>query len=109
MTFTVAHFAGGLENLRPCNNASEWQKAALRVRLLSADSVGKKPVMVFASEKYTSELEMFTFGRSFRARISRSSVQKRRFHQSMIRQFGQTDFSNRIGQKLSVRGARFGF
>ncbi|MDT9678137.1 hypothetical protein F6R97_26825 [Pseudomonas sp. JV414] len=55
--------------------------------------------MVCASEKYASEIEIFTFGRGFRTRISRSSVQKRRFHQSMIRQFGQTDFFNRIDPK----------
>jgi hypothetical protein len=55
--------------------------------------------MVCASEKYASEIEIFTFGRGFRTRISRSSVQKRRFHQSMVRQFGQSDFFNRIGQK----------
>lgn len=58
--------------------------------------------MVYASEKYASEIEIFTFGRGFRTRISRSNVQKRLFHQSMVRQFGQTDFFNRIGQKRSV-------
>ena len=58
----------------------------------------KKSAMVCASEKYASEIEIFTFGRGFRTRISRSSVQKRCFRQSMIRQFGQTDFFNRIGQ-----------
>lgn len=62
----------------------------------------KKSAMVCASEKYASEIEIFTFGRGFRTRISRSSVQKRHFHQSMIRQFGQTDFFNRIGQKRSL-------
>ncbi|PMY65155.1 hypothetical protein C1Y33_31500 [Pseudomonas sp. FW305-76] len=58
--------------------------------------------MVCASEKYASEIEIFTFGRAS-TRISRSSVQKRRFHQSIIRQFGQTDFFNRIGQKRSFK------
>ena len=62
----------------------------------------KKSAMVCASEKYASEIEIFTFGRSFRTRISRSSVQKRLFHQSMIRQFGQADFFNRIGRSLPV-------
>ena len=57
----------------------------------------KKSAMVCASEKYASEIEIFTFGRGFRTRISRSSVQKRHFHRSMIRQFGQIDFFNRIG------------
>jgi hypothetical protein len=52
--------------------------------------------MVCASEKYAFEIEIFTFGRGFRTRISHIRVQKRRFHQSMIRQFGQTDFFNRI-------------
>jgi hypothetical protein len=64
--------------------------------------------MVCASEKYASEIEIFTFGRGFRARTLRSSVQKRRFHQSMIRQFGQTDFFNRIGQKRSFRDGSIG-
>jgi hypothetical protein len=62
----------------------------------------KKLAMVCASEKYASEIEIFTFSRGFRTRISRSSVQKRRFHQSMIRQFGLTDFFNRIGRSLPV-------
>jgi hypothetical protein len=62
----------------------------------------KKSAMVCASEKYASEIEIFTFGRGFQTLISRSSVQKRRFHQSMIRQFGQSDFFNRIGRSLPV-------
>jgi hypothetical protein len=60
----------------------------------------KKSAMVCASEKYASKIEIFIFGRGFRTRISRSSVQKRRFHQSMVKQFGQTDFFNRIDPKL---------
>jgi hypothetical protein len=67
----------------------------------------KKSAMVCASEKYASEIEIFTFGRGFRTRISRSSAQKRRFHQSMVRQFGQTDFFNRIGRFLPVVNDRF--
>jgi hypothetical protein len=58
--------------------------------------------MVSAAEKYASEIETFTFGRGFRTQILRSSVQKRRFNQSMTRLFGRTDFFNRIGQKRSV-------
>ncbi len=58
----------------------------------------KKSTMVCAAEKYASEIEIFTFGRGFRTQISRSSVQKRRFNQSMTRLFGRTDFFNRIGQ-----------
>ncbi|MCH4880094.1 hypothetical protein EQV97_22300 [Pseudomonas sp. TMW22090] len=57
--------------------------------------------MVCASEKYASEIEIFTSGRGFRARISRSSVKKGRFHQSMIRQCSQADFFNRIGRYQS--------
>jgi hypothetical protein len=60
----------------------------------------KKSAMVSSAEKYASEIEIFTFGRGFRTQISRSSVQKRRFHQSMIRPFGRTDFFNTIGQML---------
>ncbi|PRA52616.1 hypothetical protein CQZ98_16405 [Pseudomonas sp. MYb115] len=59
--------------------------------------------MVCASEKYASEIEIFTFGRGFQARISRSSVQKRRFHPSMVRQFVQTDFFNRIDPKATFQ------
>jgi hypothetical protein len=47
--------------------------------------------MVCASEKYASEIEIFTFSRGFRTRISRSNVQKRRFHQPMIRQFDHNE------------------
>jgi len=66
----------------------------------------KKSAMVCASGKYASEIEIFTFGRGFRTRISRSSVQKRHFHQSMIRPFGQTDFFNRIGRSLPVMATK---
>ncbi|QBQ10409.1 hypothetical protein DCC84_11995 [Pseudomonas sp. SXM-1] len=69
----------------------------------------KKSAMVCASGKYASEIEIFTFGRGFRTRISRSSVQKRHFHQSMIRPFGQTDFFNRIGRFLPVAKGRSQF
>jgi hypothetical protein len=62
----------------------------------------KKSAMVCASEKYASEIEIFTFGRGFQAQISRSSVQKRRFHWSMTRQFWMTDFFNRIDQKQTL-------
>ncbi|PTR22753.1 hypothetical protein C8K63_109236 [Pseudomonas sp. GV085] len=65
----------------------------------------KKAARVCVSEKYASEVEIFTFGRVFQTRISRSSVQKRRYHQSMIRQFWQSDFFNRIGQEQPVEGA----
>jgi hypothetical protein len=58
----------------------------------------KKSGLVSAAEKYASEIEIFTFGRGFQAQISRSSVQKRRFHWSMTRQFWMTDFFNRIGR-----------
>jgi hypothetical protein len=58
----------------------------------------KKSAMVSSAEKYASEIEIFAFGRGFRTRISRSSVQKRRFHQSMIRPFGRTGFFNSIGR-----------
>jgi hypothetical protein len=64
----------------------------------------KKSGMVCASEKYASEIQISTCGRGFRTRISRSSVEKRRFHQSMMRQLRQTDFFNRIGRKQSLRG-----
>ena len=56
----------------------------------------KKSTMVSAAEKYASEIETFTFGKGFRTRISRSSVQKRRFNQSITKLFGRTDFFNRI-------------
>jgi hypothetical protein len=58
--------------------------------------------MVSAAEKYASVIEIFTFSRGFQTQISRSSVQKRRFNQSMTRPFGRTDFFNRIGQERSV-------
>ncbi|MVF49827.1 hypothetical protein F9Z43_10945 [Pseudomonas monteilii] len=63
----------------------------------------KKSTMVSAAEKYASEIEIFTFGRGFRTQISRSSVQKRRFNQSMTGLFGRTDFFNRVGRFLPVR------
>jgi hypothetical protein len=62
----------------------------------------KKSAIIFAAEKYASEIEIFTFSRGFRTRISRSSVQKRRFNQSVTRLFGRADFFNRIGRSLPV-------
>ncbi len=62
----------------------------------------KKSAMVSTVEKYALEIEIFTFGRGLRTQISRSSVQKRRFNQSMTRLFGRTDFFNRIGHLLPV-------
>jgi len=59
----------------------------------------KKSGLVSAAEKYASEIEIFTFGRGFQTQISRSSVQKKRFHWSMTRQFWMTDFFNRIDPK----------
>lgn len=35
--------------------------------------------MIGAPEKYASEIEIFTFGRGFRTRISRSGVHKKAF------------------------------
>ncbi|ROM95069.1 hypothetical protein BK658_16930 [Pseudomonas brassicacearum] len=64
--------------------------------------------MACATEKYASEIEIFTFGRGFRTQISRTSVHKKRFHQSMIKQFGQTDFFNRIGRFLPVATFSYG-
>ena len=58
----------------------------------------KKSGLVFTSEKYAPEIEIHTFGRGFRARILRGSVKKRRFHRPIFRQFGKTDFFNRIGR-----------
>jgi hypothetical protein len=62
----------------------------------------KKSVMVSTAEKYASEIEIFTFGRGFQTRISRSSVEKWRSHCSMSRPFWMSDFFNTIGRKQSV-------
>jgi hypothetical protein len=66
----------------------------------------KKSAMVCASEKYASEIEIFTFGRGFRTGFHVATCKKRRFRQSMIRQFGQTDFFNRIGRLQPVVAVR---
>jgi hypothetical protein len=44
----------------------------------------KKSAMVSTAEKYASEIEIFSFGRGFQTRISRSSVQKWRSRWSMV-------------------------
>ncbi|QDV96791.1 hypothetical protein FFH90_021830 [Pseudomonas sp. ATCC 43928] len=75
-----------------------WPIAALSNRQQSADSV-EKVGFGFHAEKYAPEIEICLFGRRFRTRISRSSVQKRCFHPSIFERFGQTDFFNKIGQK----------
>ncbi|MQQ35282.1 hypothetical protein GE543_13300 [Pseudomonas sp. SZ57] len=62
----------------------------------------KKSASVSTAEKYAPEIEICVLRRSFRTRISRSSVQKRGFHTSIFERFGQTNFFNRIGQKRSL-------
>ncbi|KAA5844687.1 hypothetical protein F2A38_03475 [Pseudomonas chlororaphis] len=58
----------------------------------------KKSAMLFAAEKYASEIEIFIFDRGFRAQISRSGAQKKRFQRSVSGQSGRTDFFNRIAR-----------
>jgi hypothetical protein len=58
----------------------------------------KKSAIVSTIEKYALEIEIFTLSRAFRAQISRSCAQKRRFQQSIRGQSGRADFFNRIGQ-----------
>jgi len=62
----------------------------------------KKSASVSTAEKYAPEIEICVFGRRFRTRISRSSVQKRCVHPSMFERFGKTDFFNRIDRSLPV-------
>ena len=93
-----------------------WPKFGVSIGLAFADTLSdrfwpillKKSTMVSPAEKYASEIEIFTFGRGFGAQISRSSVQKRRFNQSMTRLFGRTDFFNRIGRLLPLVKGSFG-
>ena len=62
----------------------------------------KKSAMVSTAEKYALEIEIFTLSRGFRAQISHSCVQKRRFQQSVCGQSGRADFFNTIGQKQTL-------
>ena len=62
----------------------------------------KNSDVVSTGEKYASEIEILTFGRGYRAWISRSNVQQRCFHRSICGWSGRTDFFNRIGQKRTV-------
>ncbi len=63
----------------------------------------KKSAMVFSTvEKYALEIEIFTLSKGFRAQISRSGAQKRRFQRSVCGQSGRTDFFNRIGRFLPL-------
>ena len=57
----------------------------------------KKSGLVSTAEKYALQIEIFTLSRGFRAQISRSCAQKRRFQQSVRVQSGRTDFFNTIG------------
>jgi len=66
----------------------------------------KKSAIVSTIEKYALEIEIFTLSRGFRAQISRSCAQKRRFQQSVRGQSGRTDFFNSIGQKLPLNATR---
>jgi hypothetical protein len=53
----------------------------------------KKSAMVSTAEKYAFEIDIFTLSRGFRAQISRSCAQKRRFQQAGRGPSGRTDFS----------------
>jgi hypothetical protein len=67
----------------------------------------KKSASLSTSEKYAPEIEICVFGRRFRTRISRSSVQKRCFHPSMFERFGKTDFFNEFGRKRTAANGKF--
>ena len=62
----------------------------------------KKSAMVFTTEKYALEIEIFTLSRGLRTQISRSCTLKRRFQQSVCGQSGRIDFFNRIDPNLTV-------
>ncbi|UVM35023.1 hypothetical protein [Pseudomonas sp. B21-019] len=62
----------------------------------------KKSAMVSTAEKYALEIEIFTLNRGFRAQISRSGAQKRRFQRAVCELSERTDFFNRISQKEPV-------
>ena len=62
----------------------------------------KKSVLVTTEEKWTPEIETLKIGKDFWVQISRSDAQKRRFHRSLLGQFGQSDFFNRIGRLRPV-------
>jgi hypothetical protein len=63
----------------------------------------KKSAMVSTAENYALEIEIFSMSRGFRAQISRSCAEKRRFQQPVCGQSGRTDFFNTIGQKQSFK------
>ena len=58
--------------------------------------------MVSTAEKYAFEIEIYVLNRGFRAQISRSGAQKRRFQRSPCGQSGRTDFFNRIDPKQPI-------
>jgi hypothetical protein len=58
----------------------------------------KKSDVGLTAEKYAPEIEIFTFGRGYRTQISRGSVLKRQFQQSVFWPFQKTDFFNRISR-----------
>ena len=65
-----------------------------------------KSDVVFTAEKYAHEIEILNRRTGIRTKISRSSVQKRRFHRSVFWQFEKTDFFNRIYRYRSVMKGR---
>lgn len=88
--------------------ASSRSRTSVKGRLPSFATGKKRPILlkksasVSTAEKYALEIEILTLHRGFRAQISRSSVQKRRFHCSMHGRPGWADFFNRIGQKQTM-------
>jgi hypothetical protein len=66
----------------------------------------KKSAMVSTAEKYALEIEIFSMSRGFRAQISRSCAEKRRFQQPVCGQSGRTDFFNTIGRFLPLAMGR---
>jgi hypothetical protein len=66
--------------------------------LLSTDSVQKTRPWPPMAKKYVIELEIFTLSSGFRARISRSSVQKIRFQRPICRSLVELTFSTESTQ-----------
>lgn len=62
----------------------------------------KKAAMICAIEKHASETEIFTFGRGFRTRISRSSVKKDGFTRLFLFLFKAASRDNSGKERLNL-------
>jgi len=79
-----------------------WLRYGDGNRQLSADSVENSRPWFAHQNNTRPRLKSLLLAEASGLEFHVAALQKRRFHQSMTKQFGQTDFFNRIGQNRTL-------